>query len=52
MNELTSLHLLTVTIKLHPTEELGDTPVGRRRVFPVAGGHFVGEKLRGAILDQ
>jgi hypothetical protein len=50
VEDLKSKHLFTITIKLHPTEELGDTPLGKRRVFPVAGGDFVGEKVRGTIL--
>lgn len=50
MKELQSTHLFTITIKLHPTLELGDTPAGKRRVFPVAGGEFIGEKARGSIL--
>ena len=52
MKDLESTHLFTITIKLHPTEELGDTPAGRRRVFPVAGGEFIGEKVRGNILPM
>jgi Protein of unknown function (DUF3237) len=39
-----------MTIKLHPIEEVGNTPAGIRRVFPVAGGDFKGERLRGSIL--
>ena len=50
MTELQSRHLFTMTIRLHPIEEVGDTPAGHRRVFPVAGGDFTGERLRGAIL--
>ena len=50
MEHLKSRNLFTITIKLHPTEELGDTPAGKRRVFPVAGGDFTGERLRGQIL--
>jgi hypothetical protein len=50
MTELKSRHLFTITIKLHPTEELGDTPAGDRRVFPVSGGEFSGERVRGSIL--
>ena len=48
--ELKSRHLFTITIRLHPTEELGDTPAGKRRVFPVSGGDFTGERVRGSIL--
>ncbi len=30
--------------------DLGDTPMGRRRIATVAGGHFEGERLRGTVL--
>jgi hypothetical protein len=50
MTQLRSRHLFTITIKLHPIEEIGNTPAGTRRVFPVAGGDFAGERLRGTIL--
>jgi len=50
MTELHSRHLFTITIKLHPTEEVGATPAGTRRVFPVSGGDFTGDRLRGSIL--
>jgi hypothetical protein len=49
MTPLKSRHLFTLDIALHPTLELGVTPVGERRVFPVAGGTFVGERLRGHV---
>jgi len=39
-----------MTIQLHAIEEIGDTPAGTRRVFPVAGGDFTGERVRGTIL--
>jgi hypothetical protein len=50
MNELKSTHLFTITIKLHPPIELGDTPAGKRRVFAVSGGEFAGDRLRGTIM--
>jgi hypothetical protein len=50
MQKLDSSHLLTLTIELNPTIELGETPAGNRRVFSVAGGEFVGDRLRGTIL--
>lgn len=50
MNELRSRHLFTITITLLPTEELGSTPAGNRRIFPVAGGDFKGERVRGTVL--
>src|SRR5262245_23923992 len=50
MTELRSRHLFTITITLLPVEEVGNTPAGTRRVFPVAGGEFTGDRLRGTIL--
>src|SRR5437763_15319054 len=50
MTELRSRHLFTITIQLHPTEELGNTPAGNRRVFPVSGGEFSGDRIRGTVL--
>lgn len=41
--------LFKLLITLHPTIELGATPVGGRRIFPVAGGRFEGERLRGFV---
>lgn len=46
---LQSRHLFTLFIVLHPTLELGQTPAGGRRIFPVSGGHFKGERLKGAV---
>jgi hypothetical protein len=52
MTELKSRHLFTLTMKLPPTLELGDTPAGRRRVFTVSSGEFSGDRLRGEVLPQ
>lgn len=52
MAELKSRHLLTITMKLAPTLDLGDTPAGNRRVFTVSGGQFAGDRLRGDVLPQ
>jgi len=52
MPELKSRHLFTLTMKLHPTLELGDTPAGNRRVFTVAGGELAGDRIRGEVLPQ
>ncbi|WP_379063814.1 DUF3237 domain-containing protein [Mesorhizobium sp. UC22_110] len=46
---LQSQHLFTLSIALHPTLDLGQTPAGGRRIFPVAGGHFRGERLSGEV---
>jgi hypothetical protein len=52
MKELRSRPLFTITMRLPPTLELGDTPAGNRRVFTVAGGTFTGDRLRGEVLAQ
>lgn len=52
MRELKSCHLFTISMQLPPTIELGDTPVGKRRVFTVSGGQFAGERVRGEVLAQ
>jgi hypothetical protein len=52
MTELKSQHSFTITMKLPPTLELGDTPAGKRRVFTVSGGQFIGDRLRGEVLPE
>jgi hypothetical protein len=52
MPELKSRHLFTITMKLPPVLELGDTPAGKRRVFTVSSGEFIGDRLRGQVLPQ
>lgn len=52
MQQLQSRHLFTITMKLPPSLELGDTPAGNRRVFTVSGGQFAGGRLRGEVLPQ
>jgi hypothetical protein len=52
MKQLASRHLLTLSIELHPIYDLGTTPVGHRRIVPVSGGSFRGERLRGEILPH
>src|SRR5260370_37731789 len=52
MAELRSRNLFTITMKLPPTLELGDTPAGKRRVFTVSGGRFAGDRLRGEVLPE
>lgn len=46
---LQSQPLFTLFIALHPVLELGRTPAGGRRIFPVSGGHFEGPRLKGTI---
>lgn len=52
MRNLNSRHLFTLLITLHPTLELGRTPAGERRIFPVSGGRFEGERLKGSVSPQ
>ena len=42
--------LLRAEITLAPAQELGDTPRGRRRIIPITGGTFAGERLAGRVL--
>ena len=43
-------HLLRAEITLAPPQELGDTPLGRRRIINITGGRFTGERLSGRVL--
>ncbi|MBV8030200.1 MAG: DUF3237 domain-containing protein [Betaproteobacteria bacterium] len=37
-------------IVLGPVHELGEGPHGRRRIIPILGGRFKGEKLQGSVV--
>jgi len=52
VSELKSQSLFTLTMRLQPILELGQTPAGRRRVFTVSSGEFEGSGLRGEVLAQ
>lgn len=52
MRELRSQPLFTIRMALHPVQDLGETPLGRRRVVPVARGQFDGPRLRGVVLPH
>ena len=52
MKELKSRHLFDISIELHPIQVLGKTPAGERRIIPVSGGSFAGDRLKGAILPH
>jgi hypothetical protein len=52
MKHLASRPLFTLTIELHPIYDLGATPLGHRRIVPVSGGKFHGERLRGDVLPH
>jgi hypothetical protein len=42
--------LFRAEIALEPPQELGDAPLGRRRIIPISGGRFRGERLSGRVL--
>ena len=42
--------LLRAEVTLAPPQELGDSPLGRRRIIPITGGSFRGAKLAGRVL--
>ena len=42
--------LLKAEITLQPPLELGDTPLGRRRIIHITGGSFSGARLSGRVL--
>lgn len=52
VNALNSRPLFDITIDLHPIQEVGRTPAGERRIVPVAGGRFNGDRLNGTILPH
>ena len=45
------LQLLTrIEVTLEPAREVGDTPLGRRRIIGITGGKFSGPRLSGKVL--
>jgi hypothetical protein len=52
MSELRSRLLFTLQASLHPVQDVGATPHGQRRIFPVSGGRFEGARLSGTILPN
>jgi hypothetical protein len=42
--------LCKVEVTLEPVRELGETPLGRRRIIGITGGRFAGPRLQGRIL--
>jgi hypothetical protein len=44
--------LMTLRLTTLPTEHLGVTPLGDRSIFPISGGEFVGDRLRGKVLPN
>jgi hypothetical protein len=42
--------LMNVKVTLEPARDLGDTPLGRRRIVGITGGTFSGPRLSGRVL--
>ncbi len=42
--------LCRIEVALEPIRDLGDTPLGRRRIIGITGGKFSGARLSGRIL--
>jgi Protein of unknown function (DUF3237) len=47
--ELRARPLFSISMTLHPIQDLGVTPLGHRRIVPVSGGSFDGPRLRGTV---
>jgi hypothetical protein len=43
-------NLFRAEITLAPPQELGEVPLGRRRIIGITGGRFRGERLSGRVL--
>ena len=52
MSHLQSKPLFDISLTLHPPHDIGETPVGTRRIVPVSGGRFVGDRLKGIVLPN
>ena len=47
---ITTEFLCKIEVTLEPARELGDTPLGRRRIIGITGGKFSGPRLSGRVL--
>jgi len=47
---INSRPLMALRLATSATEEIGSTPQGMLTIFPVTGGSFEGERLRGTVL--
>ena len=47
---MNSRPLMLVRLETSAIEEIGSTPHGKLSIFPVTGGSFEGERLRGKVL--
>jgi Protein of unknown function (DUF3237) len=44
-------HLMTLTLEVPSSVDLGKTPRGQRKIAQISGGHFEGERLQGQVLS-
>jgi hypothetical protein len=44
--------LMVLRLSTSPTQEIGSTPEGTLAIFPVTGGSFEGDRLRGRVLPS
>jgi hypothetical protein len=49
-NRVNARPLMILRLTTAPTQEIGATPCGSLSVFPVIGGSFEGDRLRGKVL--
>ena len=52
MVELRSRPLMRLELDLAPSIDAGTTPLGKRRIFPVRGGRFEGDRIAGEVLGE
>ena len=50
LDRMNSRPLMTLRLATAATEEIGSTPNGSLSIFPVIGGLFDGDRLRGKVL--
>jgi len=43
-------HLMTLTLEVPSSVDLGQTPRGGRKIAHISGGHFEGEKIKGTVM--
>jgi hypothetical protein len=52
MNTLRFQPLFDISLSLSPVQDVGASPLGTRRIVPVAGGTFRGDRLSGDVMPN
>ena len=52
MNTLQFQPLFDISLSLSPVQDVGASPLGTRRIVPVAGGTFRGDRLSGDVMPN